>query len=98
MHKLHHRFVMKTRGQVGGYAALYMVNTTDWHPILDGIGPEGYFLANGFSGHGFKLGPSIGSLIARMMTGISMPDDPPVDPRYFSAGRRPISSSGGVLA
>ncbi len=98
MHKLHHRFRMKNRGQVGGYAALYTVNTTDWHPILDGMGPEGYFLANGFSGHGFKLGPSIGALIARMMTGISLPDDAPVDPRYFAADRQPISSSGGVLA
>ena len=98
MHKLHHRFAMKSRGTVRGYAALYTVNTDDWHPIIDAVGPEGYFAANGFSGHGFKLGPSVGAMIGRMMTGIELPDDPPVDVRYFAADRKPISSSGGVLA
>lgn len=97
MHKLHHRFAMKSRGSVGGYAALYTVNTNDWHPIVDAIGPEGYFVANGFSGHGFKLGPSMGALIARMMSGIALPDDPPVDVGYFASNRQPIVSSGGVL-
>jgi len=98
MHKLHHRFAMKTSGTVRGYAALYTVNTDDWHPVIDQIGPKGYFVANGFSGHGFKLGPSIGALIARMMCGLEMPDDPPVDVNYFRADRSPIDSSGGVLA
>jgi glycine/D-amino acid oxidase-like deaminating enzyme len=98
MHKLHHRFAMKSRGSVGGYAALYTVNTEDWHPIIDAVGPDGYFVANGFSGHGFKLGPSIGTLIARMMTGVELADDAPVDVRYFAADRQPLTSSGGVLA
>ncbi len=98
MHKLHHRFAMKSRGHVTGYAALYTVNTADWHPIIAGLGPDGYFVANGFSGHGFKLGPSVGALIGRMMTGTALPDDPPVDIRYFAADRKPIDSSGGVLA
>ena len=98
MHKLHHRFAMKGRGNVRGYAALYTVNTDDWHPIIDAVGPDGYFVANGFSGHGFKLGPSVGALIGRMMTGIELPDDPPVDVRYFAADRKPIVSGGGVLA
>ena len=98
MHKLHHRFAMKSRGSVRGYAALYTVNTDDWHPIVDAIGPDGYFVANGFSGHGFKLGPSVGAMIGRMMTGVELPDDPPVDARYFAADRKPISSGGGVLA
>jgi glycine/D-amino acid oxidase-like deaminating enzyme len=98
MHKLHHRFTMRGRGTVGGYAALYTVNTADWHPIVDAVGPDGYFVANGFSGHGFKLGPSVGALIGRAMTGVELPDDPPVDVGYFAADRNPISSSGGVLA
>ena len=98
MHKLHHRFAMKTRGNVQGYAALYTVNTDDWHPVIDAVGPDGYFVANGFSGHGFKLGPSVGALIGRMMSGVELPDDPPVDVRYFAADRKPIPSSGGVLA
>ncbi len=98
MHKLHHRFSMRSRGTVRGYAALYTVNTDDWHPIIDAVGPPGFFVANGFSGHGFKLGPSIGCLIGRMMTGVELPDDPPVDVAYFAADRKPLSSSGGVLA
>lgn len=98
MHKLHHRFAMKSRGTVHGYAALYTVNTDDWHPVIDAIGPEGYFVANGFSGHGFKLGPAVGAMIGRMMTGIELPEDPAVEASYFSANRKPISSSGGVLA
>ncbi len=98
MHKLHHRFSMSSRGSVRGYAALYTVNTDDWHPIIDAIGPDGYFVANGFSGHGFKLGPSIGALIACRMTGVTLPDDPPVDVCYFAADRELIASSGGVLA
>lgn len=98
MHKLHHRFAMKSRGTVHGYAALYTVNVDDWHPIVDQVGPAGYYVANGFSGHGFKLGPSMGALIARLVSGVAMPDDPPVDAAYFSATRQPIPSSGGVLA
>ena len=98
MHKLHHRFAMKSRGTVRGYAALYTVNTDDWHPIIDAVGPDGYFVANGFSGHGFKLGPSVGALIGRMMSGVELSDDPPVDVRYFAADRKPLTSSGGVLA
>ena len=97
MHKLHHRFDMASRGTVQGYAALYTVNTTDWHPIIDAVGPPGYFVANGFSGHGFKLGPCIGGLIARRITGIARPDDPPVDPALFAADRASMAG-GGVLA
>ena len=98
MHRLHHRFAMKSRGTVRGYAALYTVNTSDWHPIIDAVGPDGYFVAGGFSGHGFKLGPSVGALIGQLMTGTPMPDDPSTDIRFFAADRKPIASGGGVLA
>jgi sarcosine oxidase subunit beta len=48
----------------GGYGALYDI-TPDWHPILDGIpGVEGVYCAVGFSGHGFKLAPVVGQLMA----------------------------------
>lgn len=98
MHKLHHRLAMRSRGTVRGYAALYTVNTADWHPVIDAVGPDGYFVANGFSGHGFKLAPSVGALIARLISGVALPDDPRVDVSYFAADRKPIDSSGGVLA
>jgi glycine/D-amino acid oxidase-like deaminating enzyme len=39
----------------------------------------GFYLASGFSGHGFGIGPSAGRLIADMVVG----DNPIVDPTPF---------------
>lgn len=51
------------------YTGLYDI-TPDWHPVLGGTSVRGFFLAAGFSGHGFKLGPAIGELIAEeILTG-----------------------------
>jgi glycine/D-amino acid oxidase-like deaminating enzyme len=66
MARLRHRLPEFARQAriVGGYASLYDI-TPDWHPILGRV-PEidGFLLCVGFSGHGFKLGPAIGQLIA----------------------------------
>jgi sarcosine oxidase subunit beta len=68
----------------GGYAALYDV-TPDWHAIIDETPPgSGFFLCCGSSGHGFKLGPSVGRLMADRILGV---DDPLFDPRLFRLGR-----------
>ena len=49
---------------VHAFAGLYDV-TPDWHPILGPVeGIEGFKMCAGFSGHGFKIGPSIGELMA----------------------------------
>ncbi len=51
----------------GGYGALYAI-TPDWHPILDRLpGIEGAYAAVGFSGHGFKMSPSVGQLMAELI-------------------------------
>ncbi len=51
----------------GGYGALYAI-TPDWHPIIDRCpGVEGLYVAAGFSGHGFKMAPIVGSLTAEMV-------------------------------
>ena len=51
----------------GGYGALYAI-TPDWHPILDRLpGIEGAYCAAGFSGHGFKLSPIVGQLMAELV-------------------------------
>jgi glycine/D-amino acid oxidase-like deaminating enzyme len=34
------------------------------HPVLGPTDVDGFWLANGFSGHGFKLAPAIGSMLA----------------------------------
>ena len=46
-------------------------------------GLEGLYLATGFSGHGFGLGPGAGKLMAELVTG----ERPSVDPSPFRHGR-----------
>jgi sarcosine oxidase subunit beta len=51
----------------GGYGALYGI-TPDWHPILDRLpGLQGAYCAVGFSGHGFKMSPIVGQLMAELI-------------------------------
>jgi sarcosine oxidase subunit beta len=51
----------------GGFGALYAI-TPDWHPILDKLpGIEGAYCAVGFSGHGFKMSPVVGQLMAELI-------------------------------
>jgi sarcosine oxidase subunit beta len=51
-----------------GWSGLFDV-TPDWHPILDQVdGVEGLYCAVGFSGHGFKLSPMIGVVMAELIT------------------------------
>jgi sarcosine oxidase subunit beta len=51
----------------GGYGALYGI-TPDWHPVLDRLpGVEGAYCAVGFSGHGFKMSPVVGELMAELV-------------------------------
>ena len=57
----------------GGWSGIYGV-TPDWHPIIDEIpSGSGFFVAAGFSGHGFKLGPAVGVMIADMVLRASSP-------------------------
>ena len=68
--RLHTRFPgLGDLRAVGGTVGLYEV-TPDWHPILGAVdGYDGLFLATGGSGHGFKLGPAIGELVANELLG-----------------------------
>jgi sarcosine oxidase subunit beta len=75
---------MEQCDSAGGYAALYDV-TPDWHAIIDEPAPgSGFFLCCGSSGHGFKLGPAVGRLVADRVLGVS---DPLFDSRLFRLGR-----------
>ena len=52
----------------GGWSGLF-TTTPDWHPILDRVeGIEGLYCAVGFSGHGFKLAPMVGVVMAELIT------------------------------
>ncbi len=69
--------VIERSHSTGGYAALYAI-TPDWHPLVDELIPgSGFFISAGFSGHGFKLGPAGGLMIADMLTGVSEPEFSP---------------------
>jgi glycine/D-amino acid oxidase-like deaminating enzyme len=65
--RVSHRFPVLADGHIArGYAGCFDV-TPDWHPILDRVGPEGYHVAAGFSGHGFKLSPAVGHMVAALV-------------------------------
>lgn len=50
-----------------GYAGAFDI-TPDWMPILDESPVGGFYIAAGLSGHGFKLAPAVGELMAALIT------------------------------
>ena len=63
---------------VQSWSGLYDT-TPDWNPVLGPApGLDGIQLAFGFSGHGFKLSPMIGRMLAQSMLGL--PTDLPIHP------------------
>ena len=67
---------METSESTTAYASLYAV-TPDWHPIVDELpAGSGSFICSGFSGHGYKLGPAVGVMVADLITGTSSPEFP----------------------
>jgi len=54
---------------IRGWAGLYAVNMLDGNAIL-GEWPEvkGFYLANGFSGHGLQQAPAVGRYISELIT------------------------------
>ena len=100
LHVLHHRIPdLPQRGRVMGYCGLYSMNRDDVHPIVGPTDLEGFWVANGFSGHGFKLAPAIGSMVAQAITGDSLESDTTIPISFFSIDRDPIKlESKSVLA
>ena len=57
------------------------------------------WLANGFSGHGFKLAPAIGSMLAQALTGEKGDFDTEIPLSFLAVDREPIGvASKNVLA
>jgi len=83
----------------GGWAGIYD-DTPDFHPILDQLpGYDGLYCVVGFSGHGFKLSPLVGALMADfVLTGHKAVEIQPLNFARFSTsqGIRP-NYKGGVL-
>lgn len=65
-----------------GWAGAFDI-TPDWMPILDQTPLAGLWVAVGMSGHGFKLSPAVGEMMAALITGAT----PPVDAAPFAFGR-----------
>jgi glycine/D-amino acid oxidase-like deaminating enzyme len=67
-----------------GWAGLYEVNTLDGNAILGEWPPlKGFYLANGFSGHGFQQCHAVGRYTAELMLGKA----PALDLSIFNANR-----------
>ena len=50
-----------------GYAGLY-TSTPDLHPVVDRVdGIDGLYICTGYSGHGFKLAPAVGIVMAELI-------------------------------
>ncbi len=58
---------MSASVSAGGWGALYDI-TPDWHHIMGSLpGIEGLYCTAGSSGHGFKLAPAIGEMMAALI-------------------------------
>ena len=89
---LHHRLPgLQHRGRVTGIAGLYTVTDEDMHPVVGPTKLEGFIVANGFSGHGFKLAPAVGALVARWLTGETLEFDPEVSIDFLSVERTSLA-------
>ncbi|MDH2327756.1 FAD-binding oxidoreductase [Cereibacter sp. SYSU M97828] len=72
------------QAQVAQRWAGYIDATPDAVPVISGVDAvPGFFIATGFSGHGFGIGPAAGRLMADLVTGRA----PLVDPRDFRLSR-----------
>jgi len=94
--RVSHRFPVLAEGRIArGYAGCFDI-TPDWHPIMDRTGPAGSYVAVGFSGHGFKLSPAVGHMMAALVTeGPSAhPDLPTFRLSRFAEGK-PIRGTYG---
>ena len=74
--------------------ASYIDCTPDAVPVISPVAAlPGFFLAAGFSGHGFGLGPAAGHLAADLISGAP----PIVDPRPFRHSRLVDGSKAGEI-
>lgn len=73
--------------------ASFIDSTPDGVPVIDAFDAlPGFYLAGGFSGHGFGIGPGAGHLVADLLT-----DMPPiVDPEPYRMDRLKTSARGSV--
>ncbi len=69
----------------GSYAGCYDV-TPDWNPVISRTDVEGLVIAAGFSGHGFKIAPAVGRLVADLVVD-GRSSDPRIPEKDFRLSR-----------
>jgi sarcosine oxidase, subunit beta len=67
--------------------------TPDWMPILDETALAGFWVAAGMSGHGFKLSPAVGEMMAERIVGAT----PSIDAAPFALGRFTTTAPSGTF-
>lgn len=67
------------------YAGCYDV-TPDFNPVISRTGPDGLVVAAGFSGHGYKISPAVGRLVADLVVDRAS-SDPAVPAEDFRLSR-----------
>ena len=75
-----------------GWAGAFDI-TPDWMPILDESPVRGFWIAAGMSGHGFKLSPAVGEMMAALIAGTT----PPVDATPFALSRFTATAPSGTF-
>lgn len=85
----------ETAGLASSWTGVYDV-TPDWNPVLGRLpGVEGLIMGFGFSGHGFKLSPAVGKVLAQEALGL--PTDVALTPysiERFAAGSLLVGKYG----
>jgi sarcosine oxidase subunit beta len=88
----------ETAGLASSWTGVYDV-TPDWNPVLGRVpGLQGLLVGYGFSGHGFKLSPAVGLLLAQ--EALQLPTVVPLAPyalERFATGR-PLTGRYGLGA
>lgn len=71
------------------YSGPYTINAVDVHPVVGPTTLSGFYVANGFSGHGFKLASTIGILLGTQITKKSS-GEPQIAPEFMAFDRLPV--------
>eukprot|EP01084_Bolivina_argentea_P019873 36953_1 len=94
LNSIYHRLepILKpTSSKVHSLNGIYTVCEDDVHYIIGATKLNGFIVCNGFSGHGFKCAPAVGSMIAQYVTNIKIEGDTNVPIEFYSPYREPYT-------
>ncbi|MCU5774521.1 FAD-binding oxidoreductase [Erwiniaceae bacterium BAC15a-03b] len=95
LNKLQHYFPLFRQARIAQYWAGCIDVVPDAVPVISAVDSQpGFFIATGFSGHGFGIGPAAGRLMADLVLGRT----PVVDPHAFRFSRFSDGSKIDILS